>query len=75
MRLEEHNAGNAVPTLNLTIERTRTGENLIVYPRREEELIPPVEYEDRLTWIKASFDKFLTQVQELEALRKTSHIK
>jgi hypothetical protein len=33
------------------------------------ELTPPVEYSDRIEWVRKSYERFIEKVLEIEALR------
>ena len=60
--------------LDITIETDREGNHVVVFPGRREELIPPRYYDERLSWIKASFDRFIASVHDLNLLRRTAAI-
>jgi len=58
-----------VSNLELSFETDSEGRHSVVFSARQDELIPPRNYDERLSWIKASFSKFLLTVRDLEALR------
>ncbi len=61
---------NPTRNLDLTIETDRNGEHFVVFPRRYENLVTPELHEDKLEWIRSSYDTFLARVREFEALKK-----
>jgi hypothetical protein len=63
-----------VLTLDLTIETDKHGEHVVFFPGRAEELIPPRDYDEKLHWIKRSFDTFLSTVHDLEAVRRATRV-
>ena len=58
--------------LDLIIETDKHGKHVVVFPSRREELIAPSDYEQKLLWIKTSFQLFLARVREFESIRRTS---
>jgi hypothetical protein len=64
---------NPVRNLDLTIETDRNGEHFVVFPRRYENLVTPEAHEDKMNWIRTSYDTFLERVREFEALKKPAH--
>lgn len=61
-------------TLDLAIETDKHGEHVVVFPGRREELIPPRDYDEKLHWIKRSFETFLSTVRDLEAVRRATTV-
>jgi hypothetical protein len=58
--------------LDLTIETDQYGNNVVVFARRNDDLVPPRHYDQRLEWIRSSFDQFLGSVRDLEEIRRAS---
>jgi hypothetical protein len=61
---------NLARNLDLTIETDRHGEHFIVFPGRYENLVPPQLHEEKMDWIRSSYDTFLEHVREFDALKK-----
>lgn len=61
---------NLARNLDLTIETDRNGDHFIVYPRRSENLVAPEQHEEKMDWIRSSYDTFLARVREFDSLRK-----
>jgi hypothetical protein len=61
---------NPTRNLDLTIETDRNGEHFVVFPRRYENLVTPELHEDKMNWIRNSYDTFFARVREFEALKK-----
>jgi hypothetical protein len=51
------------------IKTNKRGEFVVAFPTDKREFIAPTSYEDRLAWIRSSFDSFLTVVKEKESVR------
>lgn len=60
--------------LDLTIETDKHGDHVVFFSGRREELIPPRDYDEKLHWIKRSFESFLAQVNDLEAVRRAGRV-
>lgn len=57
----------------LTEHRIKTnerGEHVVAFPTDKREFIPPSSYEERLAWIRSSFDSFYNVVKEKEAVKE-----
>ncbi|MBS2001867.1 MAG: hypothetical protein U0103_22705 [Candidatus Obscuribacterales bacterium] len=61
---------NPVRNLDLTIETDRNGDHFVVFPRRYENLVAPELHDEKLQWIRSSYDTFLARVREFEELRR-----
>ncbi|MBX9666900.1 MAG: hypothetical protein K2X93_04740 [Candidatus Obscuribacterales bacterium] len=46
----------------------RQGRHVVVFPHDHKRYIPPQNYEDRLNWIRKSFDSFISVVEEKRAV-------
>jgi hypothetical protein len=57
-----------VRNLDLFIETDRNGEHFVVFPRRYENLVPPVLHEEKMEWIRTSFEIFFKHVREIDVL-------
>ncbi|MBS1956776.1 MAG: hypothetical protein JST89_21485 [Cyanobacteria bacterium SZAS-4] len=61
---------NLARNLDLTIETDRNGNHFVVFPRRYENLMTPELHEEKMDWIRSSYDTFLERVREIDSLRK-----
>ncbi|MFN8657524.1 MAG: hypothetical protein U0105_14370 [Candidatus Obscuribacterales bacterium] len=51
-------------------EKDSNGEHVVSFAAANvEELVPPVSQEERLEWVRASYQRFIAKVAELDALR------
>jgi len=46
------------------------GEHVIVFPTRARDFMPPANYDERLAWIRSSFDSFFTVVKEKDSVKQ-----
>lgn len=53
-----------------SIKADKRGRHVITFPANSRELIPPTNYEERLAWIRSSFDSFITVVKEKDEIRQ-----
>ena len=63
---------NLARNLDVKIETDRNGEHFIVFPRRYENLATPELHEEKMDWIRSSYDTFLARVREIDSLRQPS---
>ena len=61
---------NLARNLDVTIETDRNGDHFIVFPRRYENLVAPQLHEEKMDWIRSSYDTFLARVREFDSLKK-----
>ena len=62
----------AIKNYDFSIETSRTGEHVIGFPRRYEDLIAPVVHEAKMAWIRSSFQVVLEHIRQREALLAVS---
>lgn len=53
-----------------TFKLDARGEHVIVFPNHSRNLIAPVNYEERLDWIRKSYNSFITVVREKDEVRE-----
>jgi len=53
-----------------SIKKDERGEHLVVFPVTSKELIPPRNYEERLEWIRISYETFFLHVREKDSVRE-----
>jgi hypothetical protein len=53
-----------------TFKLDEHGEYVIVFSNNAKSLIAPVNYEERLDWIRKSYDSFFTVVREKDEVRE-----
>jgi hypothetical protein len=61
---------NLARNLDLTIETDRNGEHVIVFPGRYENLVAPQLHEDKMEWIRSSYNTFFARVREFDSLKR-----
>ncbi|MBX3076231.1 hypothetical protein KF707_02160 [Candidatus Obscuribacterales bacterium] len=52
------------------IKTNKRGEHVVAFTTDKNEFIAPSTYEERLAWIRSSFDSFYNVVKEKEAVRE-----
>lgn len=57
----------AVLNLDLTIEADQNGEHIVVFPRRFQDLTPPLGHDEKMAWIRRSFETFYQCLRELDS--------
>lgn len=50
-------------------EKDGNGEHVVSFAANVEELVPPVSHDERIEWVRASYQRFIAKVAELDALR------
>ncbi len=53
-----------MPSLDHTFRLDEQGKNQVVFSHDYRRYIPPQNYEDRLNWIRHSFDSFISVIEE-----------
>ena len=58
----------ALKNYDFSIETLRTGEHVVAFPRRYEDLVAPAVHEAKMKWIRDSFQVVLEHIRLRESL-------